>query len=220
MNATFWIRKWERGEIGFHAARVNRHLLACWSSLDVPPDTQVLVPLCGKTLDLRHLASLGHRVTGVELSPLACAAYYQEQDLPFTRQTDGPFEVFAGEGVRIYCGDYYDLSQAQTGSLGSFYDRAALAALPPDERGRYVEKLAGLLTPGARGLVVAFTYPEREKKGPPFTLPSAEMNAVLAPHFDAELLYEEDIIDQEPRFRQRWGLTALSEQVYRVVRRP
>ena len=31
----------------------------------------MFVPLCGKSLDLRHLASLGHEVVGVELSPIA-----------------------------------------------------------------------------------------------------------------------------------------------------
>lgn len=35
------------------------------------PDATVFVPLCGKSLDIGYLASLGYRVVGVELSELA-----------------------------------------------------------------------------------------------------------------------------------------------------
>ena len=49
------------------------------------------MPLCGKSLDLLWLAAQGHRVLGVEISPLAVDAFFAEQDLTPTVTDEPPF---------------------------------------------------------------------------------------------------------------------------------
>ena len=98
MDPDFWLERWSRDEIGFHQADGNPLLAAHWPTLELPPDAQVLVPLCGKTPDMAWLAARGHAVIGVELSDKAARAFFAEQQLqPEIRQRDG-FTVYSAGG--------------------------------------------------------------------------------------------------------------------------
>jgi thiopurine S-methyltransferase len=81
MEPDFWFERWQRGEIGWHGAEFNRHLLDYWPLLGLPAGTRTFVPLCGKSLDLLWLAGRGERVLGVELSQLAVESFFAEQGL-------------------------------------------------------------------------------------------------------------------------------------------
>ena len=67
MEPEFWQERWARNQIGFHLSEVNPYLQRHWRQLAVAEGSKVLVPLCGKSLDLVWLASHGLRVMGVEL---------------------------------------------------------------------------------------------------------------------------------------------------------
>ncbi|MGD8547546.1 MAG: thiopurine S-methyltransferase, partial [Thiohalophilus sp.] len=71
MEPDFWHERWENNLIGFHSNEVNPYLRTHWSKLSLEPAARVLVPLCGKSLDLIWLAEQGYQVVGVELSPIA-----------------------------------------------------------------------------------------------------------------------------------------------------
>ena len=76
MTPDFWIERWQNGEIGFHQQAGNDLLPKHWPSLQAPSRSTVFVPLCGKSFDMVWLASQGHHVVGVELSPLAVDRVY------------------------------------------------------------------------------------------------------------------------------------------------
>ena len=94
MEPSFWHERWHRSEIGFHEGDTNANLMQFWSTLALQPGERVLVPLCGKSLDMLWLAGEGHRVTGVELSALACEAFFAENELTPKRSREGAFEVW------------------------------------------------------------------------------------------------------------------------------
>ena len=71
MQHDFWHQRWQEGRIGFHRGEVMPLLEKHWPALQLPAADTVLVPLAGKSLDMVWLATQGHRVLGVELSPLA-----------------------------------------------------------------------------------------------------------------------------------------------------
>ena len=54
-----WLDRWEKGRTGWHEVDGNSGLKAHWRA----SSGSVLVPLCGKTLDLVWLAKRGHDVT-------------------------------------------------------------------------------------------------------------------------------------------------------------
>ncbi len=74
MDAEFWKTRWQAGQIGFHEGRPNAFLEAHAARLGIA--RRVLVPLCGKSVDLAYLAGLGHDVVGVELVEEAAAACF------------------------------------------------------------------------------------------------------------------------------------------------
>lgn len=218
MQTDFWLARWERGETGFHLDAVNPWLQKQFAALQVSRGDHVLVPLCGKSHDLRFLADQGCRVTGSELSPLAVEAFFREQGLvPSVRALDDG-TAYMHDDLQVLCGDFFALDAERLGRVDAVFDRAALVALPPAMRRDYAAKLLSLLPAGARILLVCFDYPQAEMDGPPFSVPQAEVRALFGSQCDIAALGREDVLAREPRFRER-GLTRLAETCWLLLKR-
>jgi thiopurine S-methyltransferase len=217
VNREFWQQRWERGEIGWHEPEINRHLAEHWPSLQLPQATRVLVPLCGKSLDMLWLAGRGHRVVGVELSRIAADAFCAENGLRPRIIDEPPFLRYAIDEVEILVGDFFDLGSGQLEGVEAVYDRASLIALPPDMRRRYCRHLAELLPTGVTSLLVTLDYDPARMSGPPFAVTDGEVRSLFAESFTVERLAEFDVLSENRRFRDR-GLEWLDERVYRLRR--
>lgn len=217
MDSTYWQRRWERGQIGWHQDSINRHLTEHWHQLRLETGSTVFVPLCGKALDLLWLAAQGHRVLGVEVSALAVDAFVDENQLQAERSENGDFQrIVAGE-IELLVGDFFALEQRHLRDVVAVYDRASLIALPPDQRPRYAAKLASLLAQGTQSLLITLDYDQQRMSGPPFSVADQEVRHLFEPHFSLEHLADHDVLAEEPRWRQR-GLEALMERVYLLSR--
>src|SRR5690606_35246298 len=64
MDPEFWLGRWQEGRTNFHQDQVMPLLRRHWADLQIPTGSQVLVPLCGKSLDMAWLAAQGYRVLG------------------------------------------------------------------------------------------------------------------------------------------------------------
>lgn len=216
MRADFWHERWQRNQIGFHQDSINLHLQQFWPALDAVPSARVFVPLCGKSGDMLWLRAQGHEVIGVEISPLAVQAFFDENGLAASVRRQGPFEVHAVDGITLYCGDFFALDAADLAGVTAVYDRASLIALPPPMRPDYARHLRQLLAPGTRTLLVAIEYAQHEMDGPPFSVPEAEVRALYQGACAVERVHAADILEQEPKFRDK-GLTRLQEKVYALT---
>jgi len=197
---------------------VNPHVLAFWSRLDPPPGCRVFVPLCGKSRDMIWLAAQGHRVLGVELSPIAVRDFFSEHELSPATERIGDFERWSAGEIVLLCGDFFHLTADQLSEIGAIYDRAALIALPPEMRVRYASHLQRVL-PALPTLLVTMEYPQAEMAGPPFSVEETEVRSLFGARHQIERLLDEDTLAAEPRFRER-GLTRLREKVFALRRRP
>lgn len=216
MHEEFWHARWSSNEIGFHLNEVNPYLIRFWPELALPAGSRVLVPLCGKSLDLRWLVMQGYPVLGVELSRKAVEDFFAEQSLDYRLEEQGDFIRYCSTGLEILCGDFFALTAADVAQCTAVFDRAAMIALPPDMRSRYVNHLAGLLAPGCRGLLVTLEYPQELMPGPPFSVPEQEVRDRLMPSWRIEHLLREDVLKRNWRFAER-GLSDLHESVYRLT---
>ena len=219
MDADFWLQRWNEGRIGFHRGEVMPLLEKHWPGLNVPADGRVFVPLAGKSLDMHWLAAQGHRVLGAELSPLAVQAFFAEAGLEPVVANDADGVHHRAGPVDLVQGDVFALSAATLATMAAVYDRAAIIALPPALRRRYVAEVYARLPQGCRGLLITLEYPQAEKAGPPFSVDEAEVRELFAPQWQVELLERRDILAQEPGFRSE-GVSALSTAVYRLQRLP
>lgn len=218
MDEGFWQRRWARNEIGFHLNEVNPNLRRHWSGLHLAEGARVLVPLCGKSLDMPWLASQGFAVLGVELSERAVEDFFAEQGLTAEVSTRGDFKLYRAGALEILCGDFFALSSGDVADCEVLYDRAALIALPTDMRQRYVEHLTSILAPSCQGLLITLDYEQEQMSGPPFAVSDAEVRHSLGSRWDIELLERTNVLDGNWKFLQR-GLSRLEESCYRLVRR-
>lgn len=212
MNRDFWLERWERKETGFHQDEINPYLRQHWPELHLAEGSEVFVPLCGKSRDMQWLREQGHAVLGVELSPLAVQAFFEENGLSPQRTKGERFDSYEADGIRILCGDFFDLGKNDLAGVKAVYDRASLIALPPEMRERYVRHLVNILPPATQILLVTLDYPQAEMSGPPFAVSAAEVEALYRKHAGIRLLAQADVLEQNPRFRER-GLSRLQENI-------
>jgi thiopurine S-methyltransferase len=218
MHATFWQERWARSQIGFHQEKVNGYLRRHWSALGVMNDATVLVPLCGKSLDLAWLAQQGHRVIGVELAERAVQDFFTERDVQPQISQQGAFKVYEADRLRILCGDFFALSRDDVADCQAFYDRAALIALPPEMRERYVAHMQAVLPAASQGLLVTLVYDQQRMDGPPFSVEDAEVERHFASGWTLRMVEEKDVLTGNPRFSDS-GLAKVEEHVFHLTRR-
>jgi thiopurine S-methyltransferase len=163
------------------------------------------------------LLEQGCSVVGVEISPIAVESFFAEHRLTPAATRESRFVRWRIDALEILCGDFFELEKGDIGNCQGVYDRAALIALPPDMRPRYVAHLSSLLNPHARGLLVTLEYNQSEMGGPPFSVSDAEVSRLFAEAYYVRLLCRTDILKSQARFREQ-GLTHLSEQAWRVDR--
>lgn len=214
MQADFWHQRWEENRIGFHLEQVNPYLVEYWPSLGLAPASRVFVPLCGKSRDLLWLAGQGHEVIGVEISPIAVRAFFEENRLQPEVTTEGAFEIWSVEQITVLLGDFFELQPAQLGEVAGVYDRASLIALPAEMRPDYVAHL-NALCPSAPRLLITLDYDQAQMSGPPFAVSDAEVEALYADRGSLTRLAATDVLAENDRFRER-GLERLVETVWRI----
>ena len=201
-----WHERWLEGRIGWHEASGNASLKKHWQA----SGKRVLVPLCGKSVDMLWLEAEGNEVTGVELSAIAVSAFFEENAISYTiREGDLPAYVADARRITIYCGDFFDFGEH---GFEACYDRGALVTLPRDVRPAYVEHINGLLTPDAYKLIITVEYDDNIATGPPFSITENELlgywpGLERVDHYD-------DIDNGPPKFRNA-GLTEMFETVWR-----
>jgi thiopurine S-methyltransferase len=98
------------------------------------------------------------------------------------------------------------------------FDRAAIIALPPEMRERYVREVYGKLPPGCRGLLITLEYPQQEKAGPPFSVAEADVRDLFGRDWEVTVLDRLDILAAQPGF-QAEGVTVLETVAYQLERR-
>ncbi|SEH08804.1 thiopurine S-methyltransferase [Candidatus Venteria ishoeyi] len=217
MKLEFWHQRWEAGKIGFHQADINVYLQKYWHQLDLPAQSQVFVPLCGKTLDMLWLLEQGLEVIGIETSETAIEDFFSENGLTPTIQSQGAFQCWQQDQLCLLQGDFFALETDDLQGFNAVYDRASLVALPPAMRQQYAEKMAQLLPPDTPILLISMEYPQTQMDGPPFSVTESEIKQLYAQNFSVECLDRVDILADNPRFQQR-GLAQMDEVIYRLTR--
>lgn len=204
-----WIARWQAGHTGWHEPDGNGGLRRHWAWRE----RRVLVPLCGKSVDLLWLEAQGNEVVGVELSDIAVRAFFEENGLSWRTSDGGRRFEAVDRRITIYCGDYFEFG---TGGCDAHYDRGALVALAPEVRERYVQHTNALLTDGACRLVVTLEYDQAVAEGPPYSVSADEIASYWPSLEVAEA--RDDIGNAPQKFREA-GLDRMIETVWRTPER-
>lgn len=220
MDPQFWLERWQENRTGFHQSRITPPLEKFWPSLELPRGSRILVPLCGKSLDMIWLAQQGHTVLGVELSELAVGQFFSENGLQAATHDSPLGRHYVSGPIEIIRGDIFDLDPVTLSKCTGVFDRAALIALPSTMRHDYVRHVYGQLADDYAGLLVTLDYPQSQMDGPPFSVDDPEVQALYAhARSQVQLLDRRGILDKEPKFMAQ-GVESLDSLVYRLQRAP
>lgn len=182
-----WLQLWRNQDIAFHQLAVNQLLERFWADNASVATGTVFVPLCGKSLDMLWLAEQGYDVVGVELSPVAVKAFFEECGLEVSRERLQQFTLWTSSNIRIFCGDYFALQAADLGHIDRVYDRAALTALPAELRADYVSQMKTIISDSAD--IFLLTIEDCETEMMLDGVIDQEINALYSNCFTVSLAY-------------------------------
>lgn len=103
-----WEQAWREGRIPFHVGTVNETLTTYAHRL-FDGAHRVLVPLCGKSVDLAWLVEQGHDVIGVELSDVAVRALFEESGLEH-EVVPGEPTLYRSPRLSVFQGDLFHVA--------------------------------------------------------------------------------------------------------------
>jgi thiopurine S-methyltransferase len=214
MDKQYWTDKWEKNDTAFHLNAVNPLLKEYWPKLNVEKNASILVPLCGKSLDLKWLNECGHRVIGVELSEIACKAFFIENNLPFDIQKRENFTCFYHHQIELYCGDFFELSKNILPMINAVYDRAALIAFPIEMKKQYTNHLFQLMENHSQILLIVYESPD-SVNGPPFSVSFNDVKQLYGKHFQISELARNAVLEIPKHLKDK-GFIELDEVVYHI----
>ena len=208
----FWHNRWQSQKIGWHREIYNDLLLKHWPNIDAIDAGNVLVPLCGKSLDMLWLAEQGYTIVGLEMVQQAVEIFFSENQLEFDMIEIGKHKKFSSHPFTIFQGDLFDLDIGVI-QADSWYDRAALIAIEPSKRENYVDQIRKQTKLGAVGLLITFAYPQEQMQGPPYALHDDDVISLFSDGFELECLEKIDLEDDKDR-----NLTNVSSSVFKIRR--
>eukprot|EP00970_Alexandrium_tamarense_P001732 scaffold224_cov181-Alexandrium_tamarense.AAC.17 len=194
---SFWSQRWSGPKLGWHLEHVNPHLskytdlfLRSVGDTDSDDQRRVFVPLCGKSVDLAHLAAhpkVSH-VVGIDIMRDAAETFANEHpqfsmvELTLGDENECVGAVgesscvaaeestltkkssFHGEGITFLLGDLFDFKpssdEGTNDVFDAIYDRASMVAIHPTLRKKYVSLLGSLLRPS--GTILLVTIEKRQ----------------------------------------------------------
>ncbi|XP_026887914.2 probable thiopurine S-methyltransferase [Electrophorus electricus] len=217
MSLGEWEEKWQKGTTGFHQSHVHRMLESNLQKV-VAERQQVrfFFPLCGKAVDMKWLADMGHIIVGVEICEKGIKQFFEEQGLQYTEE---PVEAIPGTKVfkssdrriSIYQCDLYKFSSAIEGQFGGIWDRGSLVAINPCDRQRYATLMMSLMEKNCRYLLDTLEYNPELHRGPPFLVPEEVLKKIYGESCEIELVQTGDAFEER---HKEWGIDSLLEKVY------
>jgi len=236
---TFWADRWSSQTISWHKESVHPMLLKYF---DVAVDStshvggsngknlKVLVPLCGKTVDMKFLAeaSVTSHVYGVDGVSQALETFSKQNpsleiSSDFVAGYFGTYERMEGDGISLLHGDFFALEPREIGNekIDVVWDRASMVAIRPELREDYVETMRRMVRPG--GVILLVTLERREGtedakvRGPPFSISEQTVRSFYGGRSWVESIVKLDEVNDfivNPGSKQRWlsqGLTGMYE---------
>lgn len=198
MEASFWIEKWNQGQIGFHQNKYQDKLVKYFPLFRPEAGQKVLVPLCGKSKDMIWLHDQKLQVHGIELHEGAVKAFFEENGFgDVVKKNEQGFVHYDYQNIRVSCGDFFKLNAVA--SYDFIYDRASLVALPLAMRKDYAKVVTAALKSGGEYLLLVYEYDQSKMQGPPFSITDSEVHELFGKSFEIKKVDSQKPEEAGPR---------------------
>jgi thiopurine S-methyltransferase len=196
-----WENRWSMGRTQWHKTEVHASLQKYCDEylIDgiIGGGGRILVPLCGKTVDMAYLARkrVVSEVVGIDGVPKAIEEFIQEQSnegFDFKEpETVNGYTTRKGESITLVTGDFFEITldvingdasgSNNTVLFDGVWDRGSLVAIDPALREQYVDKIGELISkPNGKYLLATFLRPNNDTTtGPPFSIDETEIRRLF-----------------------------------------
>lgn len=169
----FWEKRWLNRQTGWHNSDVNANLINHSTILLTEENPTILVPLCGKSMDMQWLTEQGASVVGVDLAAQALHEYFADRNQESVERSQSGLTFYSSveatnDHLRLFHANIFDVKPMMFERFDAIYDRAALVALLPEQREQYATHCLSLLKPGGTILLITYDSPVEDNQGPPF----------------------------------------------------
>ena len=187
-----------------------------WPQLSLKSQARVLVPLCGRSMDMKWIAEQGCQVIGVEVSQKALQDFMDRWDEEFTTDSSHGFTIYKSPSIELWQGDFMKIPESKIKPVDAIYDKAAIVALRKDMRSKYAKKLLKLCHANTQILLQTFEYKQDEMNGPPFSVDGEEISRLFGHQFSITSLHEQSLFDELSKFQRRGLSSYLVEKVFHL----
>ncbi|MGB0452764.1 MAG: hypothetical protein ACPGJV_03545 [Bacteriovoracaceae bacterium] len=188
MPNDYWFEVWERETQGFQQAEVNAYLKQYLSEIIKTPG-HVLVPLCGKSLDILFLRNQGHEVLGVDLVESPLISFFEENQILYKKESHQYLSEDAK--IKLHAGDFLKFNPGDHQNFDLIYDRASLIALEKPLRLQYLEVIKSVLAKGAKLFLLTLER-DTHREGPPWDITKKDIqNYFPNENYKCNLITEE-----------------------------
>ena len=202
----YWQKRWQNSDTKLHLSLAHPDLVKHEDKL-LKENCRVLLPLCGKSVDLIYLAHKGHEVVGCDFSDAAIMQFFEEQAIEYSRSQHptAPFEIFTStdKNISIYKGDFFELNSFIVGKFDAVWDRDAFVAVSPSRRSQYADVLDDVIKEDGKYLLFSVEY-EGYNPITPFCVTAQDLDDVFGRKFCFSVL--ETYETRELPFLNKHGL--------------
>ncbi|KAM4706063.1 thiopurine S-methyltransferase-like isoform 1-T2 [Rhinophrynus dorsalis] len=220
LTANDWVQRWENRNIAFHQDNIHQFLSEFLDTmLNNREQLNIFFPLCGKAVDMKWLAHMGHNIVGVDVSEIGLKEFFEESKIDYVEEamTEIPgakvFKSTSGN-ISLYCCNIFDLSDSLIGKFGGIWDRGAMVAMNPCDRERYTNLMLSFMAKDCRYLLVTLNYNPALIKGPPFYVSDADLERFLGPLCTIKHLKTVDAMTDK---QKDWGLDYYYEKIHLIT---
>ena len=170
----YWKARWLNDITEFNQKDPNPFLTHNIASLNLKANAAILVPLCGKSIDMLWLSQQKFNIIGIEISEIACKAFFHDNNLSYQKTFIDGSICFSGDRITLVCNDIFQASMNIISGIDAVYDCAALSALPIQIQKKYAIWITNLVKPNSM-LIQTISYDQQQMSPPPYSI---ELDAI------------------------------------------
>jgi thiopurine S-methyltransferase len=232
-----WDQRWSAGKTAWHKTDVHASLQKYCDEYvlnDIVAGGRILIPLCGKTVDMVFLAKkrpIGE-VVGIDGISKAIEEFIQEQSSEVEIKKVDPVQGYGkyqGDKITLLTGDFFNITMDIIGDASTLFDgvwdRGALVAIQPSLREQYIDQIGTFIRkPNGKYLIATVVRPNNDiTSGPPFSIDETELRRLFGTKSwvdTIQLLDSHSMLMLEPWYKMvstYMRLGNIKEEIYLVT---
>lgn len=151
---------------------------------------------------------------GIELSHIACKDFFSEINVKPDIEEKDKFTIYKRKNIKLFCGDFFDLTPNKFSTIHAIYDCKALIALPSELRIRYVNHIIHCVGKNIKILLITRDS-DCKVNPPPYPVNKFEVTTLYSPYFVIRLLKSFNVTNIPEKLITK-GYKAMTESVYLI----